>query len=488
MGYFGFMARTLAEANARIAALEKENELLREQNAALYERVGLLTAENATLRARVCELEVRVADLERQLRKDSKNSSKPPSTDFLFKPDVSGSGARRGGKPGHRGATRKDFGEPDRMVELVAEECPRCGTSLEGQPVRPGRHHQVAEWAPRPIEVVEYHHTQRVCPCCDRWVEAPYPPEVLPGSRLGPRLISHLALLNRWGHVSLDKLEVWVSRELGVPITSASISNAFQRVRKALEPAYEELAQAVRRSPTLHIDETGWRVCGKRHQVWTFGTERFTYLRVEKTRCGEVLQRVLGPDFGGTVISDFYLAYDRYLGQRCLAHLSRDLKECLDEPDAECRAFALEALGGIREAWAVWNEYRRGELHFASLRDQATRIRDEFEQFLSGLPKNIPKTAQRLKRRFLDYWEEVWFFLDHPDVPPHNNLAERSLRPIVTYRKVSGGSQAIWGAELTAMIHSVTDTCRKQGRRVHTYLADALLAEANGRRTAALLG
>ncbi|MFM2311164.1 MAG: hypothetical protein RLZZ04_440 [Cyanobacteriota bacterium] len=68
------------------------------------------------------------------------------------------------------------------------------------------------------------------------------------------------------------------------------------------------------------------------------------------------------------------------------------------------------------------------------------KVLNEHDSYEAGkLLRNLKlKAAQR------------WYFLDHPEIPPDNNLAERALRLAVTKRKVSGGSRSIKRFEDTA--------------------------------------
>lgn len=364
-------------SSARLVTLENEVLLLRAQNRVLDEQHQRDVREIAALRAELARLHVRVADLERRQAKDSSNSSKPPSGDFQSKPDAEvTAGKPRGGRPGHRGATRKGFGEPDRVVDLVPERCNRCGHSLADEPLAPGHRHQVAEWAARPVEVVEYHHQVRACPCCAAKVEAPYPTEIIPGSTLGPKVIASIALFNRWGHMPLEKLQAILAGEFGLTVATATLSNAVKRVKEALAMPYAELSRRIPLEPRLNIDDTGWRTQGARGYVWAFTTPGVTYLKIAKTKSAAVLEEVIGAGYGGVIIADFYVVFDRYLTQRCLAHLSRELKACLDDKDPLTRVFGFESLAMVHEAWDLWRDYQRGELHFTNSRHHVEAIED----------------------------------------------------------------------------------------------------------------
>ncbi|MBD2005952.1 MULTISPECIES: IS66 family transposase, partial [Cyanophyceae] len=93
-------------------------------------------------------------------------------------------------------------------------------------------------------------------------------------------------------------------------------------------------------------------------------------------------------------------------------------------------------------------------------------------------------TARILLRSLRDKAEQWWYFLDHPEVPPDNNLAERSLRLAVTKRKVSGGSRSMARFQDTANLLTVVQTCRRQGRSVIHFFEQALQSQLHSSQVA----
>jgi transposase len=342
----------------------------------------------------------------------------------------------------------------------------------------PGRLHQVAEWVSRPVEVVEYHHAVKYCARCRRRVEAPYPDGVLPGSHYGPRLLAMWGMFNRWGFTSIEKLSQLFTEDFSLPVPTSSIENGLRRLHAALREPYDELQRALKAAPLLHIDETSWWVRGREEWMWCLATEDFGFFAAQRYRSRSVLEGFIGTsaEFAGVVVSDFFDVYDPYQGQRCLAHLRRDVEAAAEEPDPQCQVFAREVLDFLDRGYALWREYERQPAAFASRRDAALQLKEECRAFLAGLPEGLPRPIRLLRNRMQAYETEIWYFLDHPGVPPDNNLVERALRPIVTFRKMSGGSQSDWGADFTARLHTVLDTCRKQGREPVDFLIRALLA------------
>jgi hypothetical protein len=207
----------------------------------------------------------------------------------------------------------------------------------------------------------------------------------------------------------------------------------------------------------VHGDETGWRENGRNGYVWTFSTPT-ARLFVRGSRAGSVVDAALGPAFAGVLVSDFYAAYDHVptAKQRCWAHLLRDVHALRQQHPADAalaqwatqlhelyergQAGATGPTPGTRAAqrqqWAL-----RAELQ-AGLRELAT------------LPATEPPPVYRtLAGRLRRYEGELFTFVTEPGVPADNNAAERSLRPLVTQRKISGGTRSPEGTA-TLMVAS----------------------------------
>ena len=102
------------------------------------------------------------------------------------------------------------------------------------------------------------------------------------------------------------------------------------------------------------------------------------------------------------------------------------------------------------------------------------RITQSIEQWIG----RAGYEAGKLLRSLRDKADQWWYFLDHPEVPPDNNLAERALRLAVTKRKVSGGSRSMDRFAQTADLLTVVQTCRRQGRPVMEFFRQALIAKS----------
>lgn len=148
-----------------------------------------------------------IEKLKGNLDKDSKTSSKPPSTDLLRKPEKAKEGEKKegrgpGGQKGHEGKTRKGFGRIDRSESIKAEKCPHCGSTHLAPGERRERTLIVAQLVERPIEIVEYKQECAYCADCGGPVLGVLPEDVVPGQDLGVSLQAMLGWMSHYGHLS----------------------------------------------------------------------------------------------------------------------------------------------------------------------------------------------------------------------------------------------------------------------------------------------
>ncbi len=211
----------------------------------------------------------------------------------------------------------------------------------------------------------------------------------------------------------------------------------------------------IRASPVVGADETGWHQDGVNGYVWTFNTPTERYF-VRGSRRKQMVDEVLGESFAGVLVSDFYAAYDHYLGlkQRCWAHLLREIHDLKGQHpgDVKLRRWGARVKDVYAKANAV--HHRDPRKRYAAQR--------RLEERLLGLCKpyaDDPSAVQgRLCRRIARHIEELFVFVAEPRVPPDNNDSERSLRPLVVSRKVSGGTRSAHGTESKMALASLFGT------------------------------
>lgn len=445
------------------------------------------------------QLTQEVNRLKGRLGLDSQTSSKPPSTDLLKKaekakeqPLTSDEAPKRkpGGHPGHPGRTRKGFGRVDRYEILRPEVCLRCG-SLEftEQPVTV-QVQQVAQLVERPIEVVEYQRHTLSCIHCGEVHGAAWPESIVPGQDLGVSLQALLVWLGNYGHLPYKKQQELL-RELGnIDIGVGTLQATNTRVYEAVAPTVTKLREWVQDQPHVHVDETPWPVLGVKEWLWVSASEKFCLFHAGDTRSRAELEQQLGTEFKGVLSSDDLSVYNGYpvkAQQKCLAHLRRHFKQVVKLGHGDNPALGQAFLDLIDEAFdqhRYWRENQDESAYLTWAMGFKLRITQSIEHWIS----RAGYEAGKLLRSLRDKTEQWWYFLDHPEVPPDNNQAERSLRLAVTKRKVSGGSRAMERFAQTADLLSVVQTCRRQGRSVIEFFQEALMAASvSGKPTPSLL-
>jgi transposase len=257
------------------------------------------------------------------------------------------------------------------------------------------------------------------------------------------------------------------------------ISQALARISHWLGCEKAVLLDAIRGSPQLHVDETGWRLDGKKSWVWALVNERLVYYHVNRSRSRKVLKDLLGSEFDGTLISDFYSVYLNlpYRMQKCLVHLLREFHDCAKtDRTTEFIAACRKIKRLINDARKLRN--RHSELPTGEYVRLRFRLEERLFDFTTAGYTN--KNLLRLSKRFVQSWRDMFQFLRDPSIDWNNNRAERMIRPNVIYRNRSYGNRSDRGAEAHGTIMSLMQTLRLQGKNVTENLRNAFLRHRQG--------
>ena len=256
-----------------------------------------------------------------------------------------------------------------------------------------------------------------------------------------------------------------------------------------LEGQYHRLKLSLRMAGVVHADETGWRTNGKNGYIWTLTNADHTLYHVDRSRGGKVIGNLLGKGFGsdgkGTLISDFYGAYQQFKGpqQKCLAHLLRELKEsAIARPQLAEHAFFKKCGRLIKEMLKL--KTQRQQLRPAEYAHRVELVEKRLAKL--GQSRWDEQDADRLAARLRKYGGQLTTFLHKAEVDGTNNAAERALRPAVVMRKITGGSRSEAGARAWAILASVMRTAQQQGRDVVETIGTLLKAEWSGKETTLL--
>ena len=314
-----------------------------------------------------------------------------------------------------------------------------------------------------PARVVEHQYWERQCAVCrQRWTpKVDLDGQAVVGQgRLGVALLALIASLREQGRLPIETIPWYLQTFHQLDLSVGALVRALVAVRG--QPAAAPIWEQVRRSPVVHRDETGWRENGRNGYIWSVSTPDarcFPYGR----RTGAMVDQGLGPDFAGVLVTDFYAAYDHYEGkhQRCWVHLLRDIHELKRQhPDDP-------GLG--RWARQVHRLYRTA----IRLKGAGRAVRERLERALLGVAAPFARDGAAVQRvlgqRMVDYLQELFVLVDHPGAPSDNNAAERSIRPLVTSRKISGGTRSAEGTATKMTLATLCGTWHVRG--LNSFLA-----------------
>ena len=444
----------------------------------------------APLRERIAVLEAELA----KAKKNSSNSSKPPSSDIVKPPKAprkDGKKRKRGGQPGHEQHLRCEFPPEaiDRVVPYTLDCCPDCGGKL--RPFQnPADVLQQVEIAEAPTTVTEHQRLAYWCPHCQKLHSAPLPEAVEKAGLFGPRLTALVAFMKGVCHASFSTIRKFLRDVVRVKVSRGYLTKVIAKVSASLAGAYAELFERLPDEAVLNVDETGHKENREKFWTWCFRAQCYTLFHIDKSRGSKVLVEVLGTEFDGVLGCDYFGAYRKYmrkfgvLVQFCMAHLIRDVKFLLTLPGREDQAYGRRLREALRELFAVI--HRRETMTAAGFRQALEMAR---EQVLLAGTTRVPDTkhGRNLAKRFRQHGEAYFRFITTPGIEPTNNLAEQAIRFVVIDRRITQGTRSEKGRRWCERIWTVIATCAQQGRSVFQFLLDSVQAHLSGAAPPSLL-
>ena len=249
---------------------------------------------------------------------------------------------------------------------------------------------------------------------------------------------------------------------------------------------YNRLQQEIRASPVVYGDETGWREAGRNGYLRSFSNPEVRYFLRRGSQGSKVVAEVLGDEFDGVLVSDFYGAYNVHQGlhQRYWTHLLRDIHQLKEKyPQHQGLAQWAQQMRDqpVRE---LYDHAQAGpgpdpELPETVQRAQRVKLQQQCQQRLwssckpylgSDAPMSV--LCQRVER----FLPELFTFVAEPRAKADNHAAERSLRPTVVSRKISDGTRSPEGSNTKSVLASLFGTWRLRGRNPHQAL-NSILAQ-----------
>jgi hypothetical protein len=440
---------------SRLSRVEVENTALRAEIERLTEEKERLRAELEQQAEQLAIVLERIAELEGR-------GGKCPSFVKPNRPKRQEPKRERKKRAARHNKGRKR-GQPTRIERHVLECCPECQYRLRGESV--GYTREVVELPPpQPVEVIEHQVIKRWCPSCEQWrsPRLDLSGQVLGQGRIGVRITSLVVYLRTTMRLPVRMIRTYLATLHGLELSVGEIQALTHGARRQLQSEAEALKAAVQTSTVVHGDETGWREDGENGYVWAFATSgplAVRYFERNRSRGHAVPKQILGPRFRGWLVSDFYSAYNLIPGhhQRCWVHLLRDLHALKEQHEAD--EAVVEWATAVRE---VYDEAQGwlGEHPQATAGERKAAYTEAFTRTCAlGEPyARTDHPCRTLAKRLLRHQDELFQFLLVPGLPADNNLVERSLRPLVIIRKISGGSRSEEGTITRLTLASLLQT------------------------------
>lgn len=450
----------------RILELEDKNLRLELMNRALI-------VENQHLKSEVNKLKDFVAKLMNEIetlkhRKNSRNSSVPPSKDENRpKKNQSlrtSSGRKPGGQQGHKGNTLRMTENPDTILDHKPCYCNHCGGGIaETSLVLKGRR-QVLDIPPIRPHYTEHRSYQGTC-SCGQTTTASFPAGVNSPISYGPNIESLVAYMHARQYIPYERACEYFKDVHSVNISQAGINNIIERFSLKASRAYELIIEKVQNRPVVGGDETGTRINGKKGWFWGWQTPDLTYVVYDKNRGKSAIDNNFPQGFPNSVlIHDCWSSYfstPAKSHQLCTSHLLRELNFFIERYKS---LWAKNFRQIIHDALDLKRKLTPSQ--YNNPINQRTIIESKLDKLLHTYIPDKMKEVCTFQKRIVKKRDFIFRFLYDPGIPPDNNASERAIRNVKVKTKISGQFKSAEGAQRYAIIRSITDTCLKNSQPV----------------------
>lgn len=426
--------------------------------------------------SKIQKLEARVKELEDQISKNSKNSSKPPSTDVFFKPPKSQrkrTGKKQGGQKGHLGDTLKMTLHPDKVISYKVERCEQCNKKLNHQLVDRVERRQVYDIPPLNIKITEHQSEVKICSCgC---TNKAFPQGVDHPVAYGSSIKSLMVYLQTYQLLPYERTKELISDLFNHNISKGTLYNTSKCAYNKLEEFENRLKELLVYCMVVGFDETGFRVLSKRLWLHSYSTTKHAYYEVHQKRGTEAMDDInILPRFKGVAVHDFWRSYYHYECKHslCNAHLLRDLIFIKERFKQDWAEDLINLLLKMKAAKQRAIDQGKSSLSKITLKKYQTQydliVQNGFKINPFKPPKK--KTRGRYKRtparnlleRLKKHASDILRFLFDFQVPFDNNFSERDIRMMKVKQKISGCFRSLNGANIFTRVRSFIVTARKQ--------------------------
>ena len=434
------------------------------------ETISNLQAENASQSQKIKSLEEKVELLlellqKKVVKKDSHNSSLPPSSDLFTKNKSLRPVSTRsnGGQLGHKGSTLEMSKKPDKIIDLKSNFCSVCGQSLEAELFILNSKRQVIEIPPTVPIYEEYRQYACQCPTCNHQQLADFPLGVNAPLQYGSTVETLVGYFSVYQLIPYQRLQRLFAQVFSLPVSQGSIGNILERSAQKYDGVYQEIRNQILQSSVVGSDETGAKVNGAKWWIWVWQNLHNTFIIASDNRGSKTVNSVFENGLpNSAIVSDRWAAQLKTHSknsQICLAHLLRDLIFLIETEQLD---FATQFKTFIIRIFESKKTLLENNKAYAQNSEQALDLEKTLNKLLlisidkEKYPKSAAFQVSMLKNRNF-----ILPCLYNLEIPPDNNGSERAIRNIKVKQKVSGQFKS--GQNAFCVIRSVIDTLLKRG-------------------------
>jgi hypothetical protein len=394
-----------------------------------------------------------------------------------------------GGQPGHECHTRAKL-TPEEATKIIdygieGEICPCCNCKLERRPEKDKQIDQLA--IPKVvIDKIISNIKAYYCPKCKKFHYGNMPPSLVGKGLICDTFISLITMFKSSLSLSISGIRELFHLQYGVSLSKGYIQKVLTEVMWLLRPSYLEILDNVKNEKKLNIDETGTKRDGKLSYLWLYHGETLGAFKIG-TRGLSLINSVLGPDYSGTIITDCLSTYISFVKdhpdvdhQLCWAHLNRDIKKCRQHGNPEVRKYGDNFNRAKRDLFKIYRAYKDELIKGTGNEHKLYAQLIEQKEIVCSAAKNVADVdynlMHSLKKRFVNYPEKYFVFIDNMNIEPTNNTAEINIRLYVIKRYISHQTRSIEGDYLIETILSLSLTAKKKGINLQDYILDSIKA------------
>jgi len=368
------------------------------------------------------------------------------------KPSAKGRSKKPGQKKGHQGPCRPKPEKIGHYKDHTLDNCPDCNTTL-GESISSYKRY-TEDIPPVEPEVTEHTVNGYWCSTCKKIVWAKVA-DALPNATLGLRLVVFTAWLHYLVGISVNNIVKMLKVFTNFRVTVGGLTQAWKNLAITLTPVYDNIGHQVQNAAVLNADETGWRINGVTHWLWSFASKKLCYYVIDRSRGSPVVQEIFGTIFKGILICDFWGAYNKLCAlakQRCFYHLFTELLKVDKHNHSDLwKSFRKKLSRLLKDAIKL--SQRKEALLTEAFNRKKSRLYKRLELLLQW--DNEDKDVKRLIKRLTRHKNELFTFLEYRNVSPYNNHGEQQMRKPAINRKISHQNRSDAGAKTQAILMTV---------------------------------